>query len=816
MLSDFQRTINWRGFYFYGVKAARMLKNYLKTAWRSLTANKTYSVINITGLAIGLAACMLIMLYAAHEWSYNRFHNNANRIYWMQAKLKLGNDSLFMPYLGYSTGLEVKNRTSAVESVLRIKQPDRDAVVQNLQAPSLKFTENKFLFADSNFFNFFSFQLKSGNKNLVLQNPFSVVLSQHAATKYFGKEHPIGKVIRLNNEYDFVVSGVAENAPSNSSITYDFVAPISSLLAMSGQKELVTQDENIFSTYFLLKHPSNVAQLETSLQLLSKAQNPGDEHGRRYMTLPLKNIHEYADMDKSNRKYLDLFPLIAGLILLLAVFNYISLTTARSSVRSKEVGVRKVLGASKKNLTVQFFVESALCTAVAFSFGYLLCLLLQPFFFGFLQIPVNNSFLYQPTMIVAFATLFVITLLLSAIYPSVLLSAFRPALVLYGKLSRQSGGISIRKFFTVFQFTIAVILVIGAVIIQRQIYYIRHTDTGVQRDNVVMVPFGANVGDNYTAFKRDIQSLASVEKASVALHPLYQGFDMMAVKPKGTDQMILLPTLMADQHFISLLNLKWKTVPEDSNFTLKRKNLVVLNETAVEKLNLGFQPINQKIDDQFEVVGVLKDFNYASLQNKIEPVCLFIIPDSDTSALWAHQGGCLYAKVSPGTNTPSLVNQLQNIYAKYDKEKPFEFRLMDDVYDAQYKAEDRLSKILNMFTFFAMLIASLGLFGLATFMALQRTKEIGVRKVLGATVQNIVALLSKDFLKLVILAIVIAAPIAWWAADSWLQNFVYRIKIEWWMFVGTALMVTAIALLTVSYQAIKVAFTNPAKSIRTE
>jgi putative ABC transport system permease protein len=793
-----------------------MLKNYLKIAWRSLTTHKMYSFINIIGLAIGLAACMLIMLYAGHEWSYDGFHKNAARIYWVQAKLKMGNDSFYMPYLSYSTGATIKRSTPSVEGFLRVKQPDRDAVVQNTESPSLKFTENKFLFADRNFFDFFSFRLLAGNKAQVLQDPFSVVLSQTAATKYFGQENPIGKTIRYNNAYDFVVTGVAEVPPSNSSIDYDFIAPVSSLSSISGQRDLVQNDEHIFSTYFLLKQPASASQLEASLQQQNKTENPGGNSDRRYVAVPLKNIHTYADTDKSNRKYLTLFPFVAGLILLLAIFNYISLTTARSSVRSKEIGVRKVLGANRKALAFQFFLESSLFTTIAFALGYLLCSFFQPFFFRFLQIPLDHSFLYKPTVLFTFAILYILTVVLSAIYPSILMSAFKPASVLYGKVSRQNGGLSVRKFVTVFQFTISVVLVTSGLIIQRQLDFIRHADTGIQRDNVVMIPFGSNVGKAYAAFKKNLQSLPAVREVSVALHPLYKGYDMMAVMPKNSNQMILLPTLMVDQHFISLLKLKWKASPADSLFTTTRKDLVVLNETAVERLNLGLQPISQKVDNQFEVGGVLKDFNYTSLQNKIDPLVLFVVKDSDTSALWSHQGGCLYAKIMDNANVASLIDQLKNIYEKYDSEKPFEDGFMDEAFDAQYKAEDRLSKILRAFTAFAVIIASLGLFGLATFMAVRRTKEIGVRKVLGASVQNIALLFSKDFIKLVVLAIAIALPIAWWAANVWLQNFAYRITIEWWMLAAVGLFVVVIALLTVSYQAIKAAIANPAKSLRTE
>jgi putative ABC transport system permease protein len=440
----------------------------------------------------------------------------------------------------------------------------------------------------------------------------------------------------------------------------------------------------------------------------------------------------------------------------------------------------------------------------------------QPFFFHFLQIPINSSFLYNSRVLFSFAILYAFTVLLSAVYPSILLSAFKPASVLYGKFSRHSGGLSVRKFVTVFQFTISVILITAGIIIQHQLSFIRHADTGIQRDNVVMVPFGPNVGKNYIAYKKDLQSLPAVQELSVALHPLYKGYDMMGIKPKNANEMILLPTLMVDQHFISLLQLKWKEPPVDSVFRLNRKDVAILNETAVEKLNLGPQPLQQKVDNQIEVAGVLKDFNYTSLQNKIEPLCVFIVPESDTSAFWSNQGGCLYAKINAHANIATLVNQLKSIYEKYEQEKPFEFYFMDEAFAAQYKAEDRLSKILGTFTAFAILIASLGLFGLATFIAVQRTKEIGVRKVLGASVQNITLLLSKDFIQLVIIAIVIASPIAWWAVNSWLQNFAYRVTIKWWMFAAAGMFVLIIALLTVSFQAIKAAIANPARSLRTD
>jgi putative ABC transport system permease protein len=786
-----------------------MLKNYFKIGWRNLVRNRVYSAINIIGLAVGLAVCMLIMLYVGHESGYDSFHANAKRIFWVQSKIKIGNDSLYILNTSYATGPLIKQNEPSVESFLRIKQGDRNTIIQNREVPSIKFSEENFLFADNNFFSFFSFKLLKGNKQQVLQNPFSVVISENAAEKYFGKQNPVGKIVRYNNSYDFVITGVAEKKPSNSSINYDFVASVSSMLSMLQEKNLITNEENAFSTYFLLKQPKDISRLDASL---AKFNN---DKQRRYISMPLTDIHLNADTDTSNTKYLKVFPFVAALILLLALINYMSLSTARSTTRAKEIGVRKVLGANRKIIAVQFFIESGMYTAIAFVIAYALCILFQPHFFNFLQIDIDSSFLYYPYMLLSFAGLFGFTVLLAATYPSFLLSAYKPVLVLYGKLSKQSGGISVRKFFTVFQFSISIILIIGSILIDKQMYFIRHTDTGVNRQNVVMMPFPAGVGKHYTAFRKEIQSLPGVQQLSVALHPLYKGYDIMGTKPENSNQMILLPMLAVDQNFISLLGLKWKTAPADSFFYLQKKT-AILNETAVEKLNLGPNPINKKVDDQIEVAGVLKAFNYASLQNKIDALCLFVTKDADTASLWAKNGGCVFAKINPHTNIPSVIQQFKAIYEKFDNEKPFEYYFMDDAFDAMYKAENRLSKIFTAFTSFTLLIACLGLFGLATFMAVQRTKEIGIRKVLGASVGQVTSLLSKDFLKLVLIAFVIASPIAWWAIDKWLQNFAYRTPINWWVFALSGLAVLVVALLTVSFQAIKAAVANPVKSLRTE
>ena len=799
-----------------------MFKNYFKIAWRNLQRNKMYSFINIAGLAIGLAVCMLIVLYVGHESSYDQFHKNADRIVWIQGKIKMGNDSMFVARMSYATAPAAKRSLPYINDYVRLFKDYKNPVIENPQSPSLKFSENNFVFADSNFFSFFSFTLSEGNNTKVLQNPFSVVISRQVAAKYFGSSNPIGKIIRYNNDYTFTITGIAEKTPSNSSINYDFVAALSSLTAIAETKKMVSAEQQTvqmgsFSTYLLLDHAQDAARLETGLHQLSRAGNKDSEDNERYIASPLTGSHiNYSD--GANTKYLRIFPFIAAFVLLLALVNYISLSTARSAIRAKEIGVRKVMGADRKSIATQFFIESALYTAISFIIAYFLCTAFQPMFFDFLQIDIDKSFLYNPVMLLLFALLFIITVLIAATYPSLLLSAYKPVVVLYGKFSKKSGGISTRKFFTVFQFAISILLIIYGIVIDRQIYFFRHANTGVDRDNVVMIPFASSIGKHYNAFKKEVASLSSILQTSTARYPMYKGYDIFFAKAKNSNTDVSLPILSVDKNFVSLLGLKWKEMPADSLFYMA-DNTALLNETAAEKLNLGNHPIAETFpmgDKPYHVAGVLKDFNYQSLQNKIGALCLFVSKDNDTASAWGEAGGCFFAKIKPLANTAQVIQQVKTVYDKYDHAKPFDYYFMDDSFDAMYKAEDRLAKIFSVFTAFTLLIACLGLFGLSTFVALQRTKEVGIRKVLGASVSQVTALLSKDFLKLVLIAIVIAVPVGWWAMNNWLQAFAYRIDISWWMFVLAAAMAILIALLTVSYQAIKAAIANPVKSLRTE
>jgi putative ABC transport system permease protein len=797
-----------------------MIKNYLKIAWRNLVRQKLFSLINISGLAIGLAVCMLIMLYVAHEHSYDRFQKNAERIFIPVAQLKMNGSVMNLDYMSYAAGPLISQGQPTVEGYMRTLGYFKPVIASN-PSSDRKFSEKKLVFADPNFFKFFSFRLLSGDPSNVLTKPFSVVISQDMAKKYFGDENPIGKLITLKTDsaYTYQVTGVAENCPSNSSIEYNFVASGSSFLTMKEARDYLGSQEisfGSFNVYLLLKHASDTTNLRRSLNMTIKRSKDSPE--MKFLLRALPDIHlHFNGGDQSNIKYLKIFPLVAVLILLLALVNYMSLSTARATLRAKEIGVRKVSGASRKSVAAQFYVESGLYAVLSFVLGYLICYMFKPVFLNVLQLKIDNTFLYNPLVLTLLGVLLLVTILVAGSYPSLVLSAFNPIVSLKGKMSKQSGGVAVRKVFTTLQFAISVGLIICGIIIDRQLYYFRHADTGVNRDNIVMIPVGASFGKNYASFNHDIKSLAGIANVATSRYAMFTFYDDYEIEGKTKDQNVMLNALSVDNNFMSLVGLKWKYPPLSASH-LTGDDKVVINELAIEKLHLSGNPVGTLIKSgsrNIEIVGVVKNFNFGSMEYPVQPLGLFIVPD--THPYWTIRSGCnLFAKIKPHTNLPTLLSSIESIYKKYDKDAPFNYMFMDDSFNAQYKAEDRLASIFSIFTVLTIILAGMGLFGLAAFTIEQRTKEIGIRKILGASLSSISALLSKDFLKLVLLAILIASPIAWWAMHNWLQNFAYRIHIQWWMFASAGLLAIIIAIVTVSYHALKAAIANPVSSLRSE
>jgi len=797
-----------------------MIFNYIKIAWRNLVKQKLFSLINITGLAVGLAVCMMIMMYVTHENSYDQFHTNADRIFSPRMAFKSGGTVLNMAYMSYTAADIIKQRQPAVKDYMRTMAYFKPVIASNPDKPEAKFSEKGLLFTDENFFSFFSFKLILGNARNVLDKPFTVVLSEEMAKKYFGDENPIGKIITLKTDsaFTYQVTGVAKNNPSNSSIEFNFLTSNTSLLKMKEAK-LYTGSKEIsfgnFSVYLLLNHASDTASLRRSLDVMAKQEKTFDDVHYSLAALPDSHLKSNFG-DSSNTKYLKIFPLVAALILLLALVNYMSLSTARATLRAKEVGVRKVAGASRKTIATQFYIESAMFAIISFVLGYLLCYGFKSWFLNILQLKIDDTFLYSPVVLISLFILLVLTILIAGSYPSVVLSAFKPVATLKGKMGKSTGGVAVRKVFTTLQFAISVGLIICGIVIDRQLYYFRHVETGVNRENVVMIPVHNTFGTNYPAFKQDLKTLSGIESVATSHYAMFSGYDMNSFSGKTKDENIMVASLLGDDQYVKTLGLKWKIAPA-ADQKLAGLDHLVINEAAIEKLHLPANPIGSYVqsgNQKAKVIGVLKNFNFSSLQSPISPLVLNIAPDN--MPFFSRDGCNLLARIKPHTNLPTLLAKMQALYKKYDKDTPFDYTFMDDAFNAQYKAEDRLASIFSVFTYITIILATLGLFGLAAFTIEQRTKEIGIRKVLGASLVSINTLLSRDFLVLVVLSITIASPIAWWAMHKWLDGFAYRITISWWMFAVAGLAAIITAIVTVSYHAIKAGIANPVDSLRSE
>jgi putative ABC transport system permease protein len=796
-----------------------MILHYLKIAWRNLIRHRLYSAINIGGLSIGISACLLILLFVVHEHSYDSFHQDADRIYSMYCKIKMGGDTVQFSGMNLNTAPSLQKADPSVASVLRVWELHRKKSVANPLSPEKKFSEERFIFSDSSFFRFFSFHLIQGQPDQVLARPFTVVITKEMARKYFGNEDPIGKLLRYDSAYTFQVTGIVDKIPSNSSLSFDFVASLSSFAATPSNSD--NTGDLLFGNYttlFRLRPDASAGNVESTLNRLVRQGESYKDMPFRIVVYPFTDSHlqqNFAGGDDA--RYLSVFPLVAGLILLLALINYMNLATARATLRAREVGVRKANGASRSLLAGQFYIESALYALIAFVLGAILFQIAQPYFYRIIGVNIDSSFIYQPRVLTVFAGLLILTILVAGAYPSLILSSFNPVVVLYGKLSRQIGGAGLRKSLTVVQFFVSVVLIISSIVIGKQLYFFRHTDTGVQRDNVLTIPLSRNLSNHYRDFEKDLAQLPGVSGVAAARYALYKGYNLYEARTAQQEKPISINSLEVDPSYIPLLGIQWKIRPAGS--ILSRDSKLVINESAVDKLHLPSDAVGQTIrmgdGRPYTVAGVIKNFNYNSLHDKIDGLCLFVHQDS---LLQNNQmdHGVLFVKIAKGANLPATIDAIKHRYEARDIATPFEFEFMDDTFNARYHAEDRLAGILDVFTALTILIACLGLFGLAAFSASRRSKEIRIRKVLGAGVSNITFMLTKDFIQLVLIAIFLAIPVSWYLLHRWLENFAYKTSIGWTVFVVAASGAILLALLTVGMEAVRAARSNPVKGLRSE
>ena len=798
-----------------------MIKHYFKTALRNLRKNKVFSFINILGLTVGLTCCLLMVLYIRHELSYDDFQKNGDRMARVIMEYSEGGSVMKGNFTSTKVAPAFKRNFPEVEQAVRMYKGTRV-----IQYQDKLFDEKSFMYADSTFFDMFSFKLLKGNPQYALSGPNVVVFTRSAAKKYFGNDDPIGKTIKVGStETDYQVTGVIEDCPSNSQIKYDFLASFSSL----GVTQEDTYWDANYTTYLLLKDKSSIASLQAKIPGFMKKEMATALSGGDYVNFhlePLKSIHLHSPYDgfepNSSVTYIYIIGVVALLILAIACFTYVNLSTARSMERAKEVGIRKVSGAFKKQIFWQFIGESMILSVISLLLSLALAALLLPSFNHLADRQLSLSSMFSP-LIIGLSLMIILCISLAAgSYPALILSGFQPVKVLKGAFKNTGSGLWLRKTLIVFQFAISAFLIVATFIIQNQLHYIQTKDLGYDKDHIVVLPLDQKTTGILNTIKTEFKmnpDVLSLTKANNEPINIVSGYSMSRADQVGKGG-ISVNANVVDEDFIKTIGAKiiagTDFTEQDSKDVLepteqeKKKYHYILNESAAKAL--GWTPeeaIGKKmfLGEQRPgiVKAVVKDFNFSSFHDPIKPLVLFNEP-------W---GGSLLVKLS-GKQLPQTLAFLESKWKQLIQHRPFEYRFLDDDYNKLYQSEMRLGKALNIFATIAILLAALGLFGLSAYSIQQRTKEIGIRKVLGASVPNVITLLSKDFLSLVIVASIIAFPIAWWVMHQWLQDFVYRVSIGWWIFLIAGIIAIIITLLTVSFLAIKAAVANPVKSLRTE
>ncbi|GAB3907443.1 ABC transporter permease [Mucilaginibacter boryungensis] len=813
-----------------------MIRNYIKIAWRNLVRNKVSSFINISGLAIGLTCLLLIGMYIKDELSYDRSFTDAKRIYRVNIDVKRGNDRYVVGHTPPPVGNALVKNFPEVESYTRIFMPGDEIIHYEINGRKNSVTEKKTLVVDANFVKFFNYPLVAGDASTCLNGVHSLVITQQAAKKYFGDASPLGKTLVLNgNGTPYTVTAVLKDLPKQSSLQFDVLRPAASARVIKNFDWSWIWLQ--MGTYVKLKpqiagNPARVAQLEakfpkTIAQLTSNMQF-GKPYGI-FKLQPLIDVHLYSAnigtryFQQSDIKYVYIFLTIAFFIMLLACVNFMNLSTAQSAKRSKEVGIRKVLGSLRKQLIRQFLVEALLYSICAGIIALLLTIVVLPAFNQLADKSISADVFLNYKTFIGVVALVLITGLLAGSYPAFFLTSFKPVSVLKGNsLFKASGGAFFtRNALVVFQFTVSTILLICTIVVYKQLMYNQTKDLGFDKDNVVIISNPANLGASEETFRQELLKKPGVINASISSGlPAESSFGdnyVPETNPANITELtgIDLSSFMVDEAFVPTLKLKVISGRAFSkNFA--DSSSVILNELAAKQI--GWEnPIGKTItypgnnNQKFTVIGVVKDFNTDSFRSSIVPYALFYT----TSKTYNIRSSYLTVRIKPGDYNATL-NAIQNKWKQFAPELPFDYSFMDAEFNLLYRSDQTISKVLTTFTVLSIIVACLGLLGLAMFTAERRTKEIGIRKVLGASVQNVVAMLSKDFLLLLLIASIIAFPIAWYAMNKWLQDYAYRTNISWWVFALAAGLTVTITLITISFQSVKAALANPVKSLRSE
>lgn len=805
-----------------------MLKNYLKVAWRNLLRYKGFTLINIASLAIGITGCLIIALFVWDELKYDKFIKDGDQVYRLYSKRTNNLGSTHMSSVPPMYATYLKQNYPEVENTLRILMSHGNML---LEANNKKAYEAKWLITEPTFFQFFPLTFLKGNPSTSLADPTSIVLTEELAKKYFGSTDVIDKIITIDKE-KFAVKGVLAKLPEHFHLDFDFLFPLEAVKLP--KERMQSWQWNQFFTYIKVKPESDIKRLKEKFHAATIKERSAiaDVSQDTYepMFQPLKNIHlESADFrydiaKRGNRSYVNGLTLIALFVLVIACFNFINLATARSFRRAKEIGVRKVVGAERKQLLLQFTAESILLAVIAVVIATIATILLVPALNNFTDKSISFNPVMNPLLGLLLVVAAVIIGVVAGLYPAMVMSGFKAIKVIKGM---KPGGDSsytswLRQGLVIVQFALSAILIISSVIVYQQLNYLHEKNLGFNKEQVLFFPLLGSTADKSDALKAEIQKIPSVISSTVGYGlpgDIYAG-DRVNVPDRG-EQPMSTTLFIGDADYVKTIGLQLVTGRDFSkDMPTDAEEGFIINETAVTEF--GFESPQNAIGKrlawpkwnadsinpvkQGRVIGVVKNFHYSSLHEKVgNLVLLQSAPIKNTIAIKLR-----------AENMSGSIAAINKIWDKFSPDYPLEYKFLDENYGKMYKSEGKLAGLLSIFTAMAIFVGCMGLFGLATFTTEQRIKEIGIRKVLGASVPGIIMMLSKKFLQPVIIASIISFPLAWWAMNKWLQDFAYRIQISWWIFIIAALSALVIAWLTVSYQAIKAAISNPVKSLRTE
>ena len=816
-----------------------MLKNYLKIISRNLWRQKGYTLINILGLAVGLSSCIIILLYVFHEFSYDRFNKKANRIYRVAANIDFSGNHYNLPETPALMGPTLQKNYASIESAVRIRVTGS----QMVRKGNSNVRENRVAYADSTLFKVFTLPMLYGNPSKALTAPHSVVITKSIAKKYFGKTDVVGKTLLFNDKQEYKITGVIKDIPETSHFHFDFLLSMSSFSHSRNRNWL----SNNFYTYLLLKKGVPASRLRSIFASLKKTYiEPELKHvlgvnfkqfkaaGNKYQLYPqpLLKIHLHSHLQgeiepNGNILYIYIFSGLAFFILILACINFMNLTTARSARRAREVGIRKTLGGRRSQLSLQFFAESILLSFLSFLFAIVITEFTLPFFSRIAGFHIRLSRLFDLVVLFTIMGIVLVTGIIAGSYPALRLSAFQPARVLKGTTGKTGGHGLFRHILVVFQFTISIIIITGMLVINKQLNYIQHRSPGFNKEHVIIVNDAHALGKRVKSFKQALLSYSFVKDVTAtSFLPVY-GYSMASQvfwpggRPVTQNNGVDIQVWTVDRSYLKTMGMK---ITKGRNFVkgmASDSDAVILNQTAAAQFRLK-NPVGKKIRDyapnpdgsinknkmaSYKVIGVVKDFNYRSMHQKIGPLALFLGRDSQASAI--------AFRIKPGSSTKALA-RLKKIWKNFAPNQPLNYTFMNQRFDEFYRADMRVKALMLAFSILAILIACLGLLGLSAYSVERRTKEIGIRKVMGAGVGNIVRLISWEFLKLVTISFVIAVPVAWYIMRVWLRDFAYRTDMGTGVFIVAGIGSLLVALITVSWQSIRAALMNPVDALRSE